>query len=89
MFYNFSIYFRDEHVVYRRQTSVGMACRWCSADVSVSASRAIMLRGDLELTFLQARSMCVIENGDLAATDSTAIIDYIVNLVGEADNSAA
>jgi len=66
-----------------------MACRWCCADVSISASRAVMLHGQTELTFLQARSTCVIEGGDLAATDSIAIIDYIVKLVREADNAAA
>jgi len=65
------------------------AGRWCCADVSISASRAIMLHGDVESTFTKARSRCVMEGGDLVATESSAIIDYIVNIIGEADNSAA
>jgi len=48
-----------------------------------------MLHGDVESTFTKARSRCVMEGGDLVATESSAIIDYIVNIIGEADNSAA
>jgi len=48
-----------------------------------------MLDAGSELTFSQARSTCVMEGGDLVATESNAIINYIVQLVNEADNSAA
>ena len=62
---------------------------WCCADISISASRELVLHGDTELSFSQARSTCIIEGGDLAATESTAIIDDVVKIIKEVVNSAA
>jgi len=47
-----------------------------------------VLHADTELSFSQARSSCIIASGDLAATESMAIIYYINRIIREADNSA-
>jgi len=48
-----------------------------------------MLHGDTELMFSQARSTCIIEGGDLAATESNNVANYIIEIIKEADNAAA
>jgi len=70
-------------------SAIHAAVRRFCVDISISSRRAIVLHGDNELSFSQARSTCIIEGGDLAATDSIGIINYIIRLVSEADNSAA
>jgi len=68
---------------------VALYCCCCCADISISSTRAIVLHGDSELAFSQARSVCVVEGGDLAATDSIRVVNYIAQLVQQADNAAA
>jgi len=48
-----------------------------------------MLHGDSKLAFSQARSVCVVEAGDLAVIESTDVVNYVAQLVQQADNAAA